>query len=536
MAKKRSQRSTMKSPQEMLAELEDKFILGEILESDYRHQKKKLIQQLRGRGETIQASGNVQVSEVNDSLGMAFCHVPAGPFFFGPDDEFRELECTIYMSKYPVTTKEFMVFLEEADINYADEDLALLNLVSPKPECPVSHVSYSDAKEYCRWRRRVTNEYYSLPHEVEWEKAARGEDGRYYPWGNQTPTTKSACFQGDKQYDCTVPVTKFAKQNVSPYGCVDMVGNVWEWCLDSFDDERDPHLLRGGSWCNEVDYSNCVARTFSYPPTNRVDFGGFRLVYLPHDMLVAYRQAYADFGKATRHILRVVGLTKKTVKREKPVDKDKLAELSKALGTAAAKAAAEVVDETGAKRATVTHAAEAETSGATPKAAVTAAPEAEMPAAAPAVAEVETPAAPEMPVGAEVAEEDAIHDAMAQAISSAAAQFLRKGDEKDADTDDGDVGRQVGATPAKVVSEDGDIGSMPEPPPGVDAPRYKSIQQLQEEREETRTIEFDEEEKLSYEKAKPLKIPTAITYSVFFVWCLLLLIVIGLFAYKVSTF
>ena len=66
---------------------------------------------------------------------------------------------------------------------------------------------------------------------------------------------------------------------------MDMVGNVWEWCIDSVDDPNDPHILRGGSWCNNVDYASCTSRTFSHPPDKRVDYGGFRVMYLLPDML-----------------------------------------------------------------------------------------------------------------------------------------------------------------------------------------------------------------------------------------------------------
>jgi hypothetical protein len=86
-----------------------------------------------------------------------------------------------------------------------------------------------------------------------------------------------------------------------------MIGNVWEWMVDDVDDPRDPHILRGGSWCNTVDFANTISSTFSFPPTKRIDYGGFRLVYLPHDMLIEYRKHYGggDAHKAGLKVIRM---------------------------------------------------------------------------------------------------------------------------------------------------------------------------------------------------------------------------------------
>ncbi len=481
----------MKSPQEQLAELEDSFILGEILESDYQEQKRALITQLRNRGETIQR-GNIQIAEGKDTLGVPFCYVPAGPFFFGPDDLWKDLQCSFYISKYPVTVELFQQFLAESDIDYSEDDLYTLQLVSPEPDCPASHLSYNDAKEFCRWLRRVTNEYYSLPHEVEWEKAARGEDGRFYPWGNEPPNSSYAGYQGEIQYACTVPIDTFEDHNVSPYGCVDMVGNVWEWCLDSFNDERDPHILRGGSWCNEVDYSNCLARTFSYPPDKRIDYGGFRLVYLPHDMLVEYRRAYADFGNATKAGLRVVSISKGAEAEKKMSPSKSLSALTKALDSAAAAAAGHD------KKAGDT---------------TTNAPAVQVP--------------PEAPGGGL---DEEMQDALAKAISSAASQFLRK-------DQNADRGFEI------------ERPTAPEPTPARQEPKYRAIAELRAEREGKKKdkdadepkgnaqIEFEEDsDLLNYSRATAAEIPAGVTMFTFVIWLILLIGVVGLTAYRLTTF
>ena len=231
--------------------------------------------------------------EQTDNLGQEFCYIPAGSFLGGPGhDEELMIQAPFYLGKYPVTVSLFMAFLSDARYAYPAEDLRKLQQVSSMHNCPVVNVSWQDAKEFCRWLRRKTGHYYSLPQMDEWEKAARGEDGRIYPWGHEEPMMEQAFF-GQAAVGCTSPVGS-RPSGASPYGRQDMSGNVSEWCVDCFTDEREPHVLKGGSWQNGVEEMDCGTRLFSHPPDLRRTYMGMRLLYLPGHMYEDYIQAYEN--------------------------------------------------------------------------------------------------------------------------------------------------------------------------------------------------------------------------------------------------
>ena len=228
---------------------------------------------------------------IRDNLGQEFCYIPEGRFLGGIEgNEELQTGAPTYVGRYPVTVALFMAFLSDTGYDYPQTELNIMQDVSPMPECPACNISWLDAKEFCRWLRKKTGDYYSLPQNDEWEKAARGEDGRHYPWGNEEGLEHHAHF--NSMHIGTTSQVGQKPQGVSPYGCHDMAGNVWEWCLDSFTDERDPHILKGGSWQNEAEYLDCGVRTYSYPPEKRRPYMGFRLLYLTKDMLDKYKSAY----------------------------------------------------------------------------------------------------------------------------------------------------------------------------------------------------------------------------------------------------
>ena len=226
-----------------------------------------------------------------DKLGLEFCYVPRMRFLRGEDAHVDEVVAPFYMAKYPVTKGQFLQFLSDTGYDYSPIHLELMDRIAPDPDCPASPISWWDAKYYVRWLRHQTQEYYSLPMESEWEAAARSTDGRRYPWGNDDPTDLHACYSAGGIRETTDLVGTHPLGN-SPLDCCDMVGNVWEWCLDAIDEDGEIHVLRGGSCQESAASCTCFSRSFISPANLRVNYAGFRVTYLPPGAFEEYCEAH----------------------------------------------------------------------------------------------------------------------------------------------------------------------------------------------------------------------------------------------------
>jgi len=240
--------------------------------------------------------------------------IPAGEFLMGSDpsvdkrardDEQPQYALYLpdyYLAKTPVTNAQYAAFVPVAYRQPKGWEHG--KPPSGKEDHPVVNVPWHDAVAYCNWLTEVTGKPYRLPTEAEWEKGARGSGGRIYPWGNRWDAERCNSREGGKRD--TTPVGAYP-EGASPYGLLDMAGNVWEWTrsvdkdypYDPDDGREDleakgTRVLRGGSWSNNQDFARCVERYRLVPgplaQQLRFSIGLPRLVLIS-EMLVAEARA-----------------------------------------------------------------------------------------------------------------------------------------------------------------------------------------------------------------------------------------------------
>lgn len=208
--------------------------------------------------------------------------IPAGPFLYGKLSETIDLPA-FRIGKAPVTQAQYQQFIDanpRYPVPYEDAvwaqannwDLAQRHHPAGRADYPVALVSWYDAMAFCEWAGA------RLPTEVEWEKAARGADGRLYPWGEAEPD-ETRCNFKNRAGDVTA-VGQFSPAGDSPYGCVDMGGNVWEWTFSRFIPEREMRVLRGGAFINSA-WSVQTTHRYNLKPESRLNVAGFRLAVDP---------------------------------------------------------------------------------------------------------------------------------------------------------------------------------------------------------------------------------------------------------------
>ncbi len=244
---------------------------------------------------------------INTKDGAEMVLVPAGEFLMGStpeqienlpeksrisslqsaaEDEWRKAE----LPQHAVALSGYWVYKYEVTVAQYRKYCAETGRQMPKaPESgwlddhPIAYITWREAANYATWAGL------SLPSEAQWEKAARGTDGRIYPWGNDY--NRSKCNRRANGLMRTEPVGSYP-EGASPYGCMDMAGNVWEWCSDWYSKDyysKSPainptgperggyRILRGGKWRTLTRYYRCSSR-LSYPPSYRSYSIGFRLV------------------------------------------------------------------------------------------------------------------------------------------------------------------------------------------------------------------------------------------------------------------
>jgi formylglycine-generating enzyme required for sulfatase activity len=153
---------------------------------------------------------------------------------------------------------------------------------------PRDSVSWYQAVAFCRWLSAKLGYEVRLPTEQEWEKAARGTDGRQYPWGNEYISGYANVDETEENvgphYLRQTSSVGIYPQGASPFGVPDMSGNVWEWCLNEYENPENTDLvgdaarvLRGGSWGSGVPCARCASRDGGGPSYRSV-YIGFRAV------------------------------------------------------------------------------------------------------------------------------------------------------------------------------------------------------------------------------------------------------------------
>jgi len=228
--------------------------------------------------------------------------IPAGEFLMGSDPivdkdamDNEQPQHTLYLPDYymaraPVTNAQYAAFVE-ATGHRQPKHWKDRKPPSGKEDHPVVYVSWYDAVAYCDWLAEVTGKPYRLPSEAEWEKGARGSDGRIYPWGDLWDA--EWCNGGEGGEGDTTPVGAYP-EGASPYGLLDMAGNVWEFTRSVFknypydpeDGREDPEaeghrVIRGGAFPSGRRVVRCAGRNRFVRCAARVGDVGFRVVVPP---------------------------------------------------------------------------------------------------------------------------------------------------------------------------------------------------------------------------------------------------------------
>lgn len=233
-----------------------------------------------------------------------WCYIPEGDVTLTRDGHDKDIyirkDTTVnlsgfWMGKYPITNAQYRQFID--DKGYQTDDWWTKagiawrgNNTQPfhwgdaiwnRDDYPVVGVSWYEAVAFCKWLSAKSGEAIMLPTDAMWQRAAQGDDNRLYPWGDMW--NPEACNHNISKNGAghTTPVRHYETMGSSPFGVIDMAGNVWEWCLTTYDTGRndlegtDIRILRGGAWWNEETSRFTTTFRIKYVPSNS---WGFRVV------------------------------------------------------------------------------------------------------------------------------------------------------------------------------------------------------------------------------------------------------------------
>jgi hypothetical protein len=227
---------------------------------------------------------------------MAMVYVPEGSFLMGSDKKSESPSHNVWLDAFWIDRTEVTnaMYSKCVQAGVCTTPLDYRSHSHPSyydnpmySNYPVINVNWYQANAYCQWAGR------RLPTEAEWEKAARGNDGRIYPWGKQSPTASLLNFY---YYNKDTVAVDLYPNSTSPYGVLNMAGNVWEWVYDWYGESfygvspsRNPggpskgttHVLRGGGWASDANQVRVTTRSGDLKPNEANDRIGFRCLLSP---------------------------------------------------------------------------------------------------------------------------------------------------------------------------------------------------------------------------------------------------------------
>lgn len=214
----------------------------------------------------------------DNPAGIEWVEIPAGEFLCSNDiygGNIPVFERSFKIGKYPVTNAQYLLYLQANPAVAVPRDWDSEKRIHPsgRENHPVVQVSYVEATAFCKWGG------YSLPDNMRWEKAARGTDGRTYPWGEDWQDGRY-CNSQEANIGETTPVDNYPL-GASPYGVMDMSGNVWEWNRSRGLNNRTAVIVRGGS-CSSIKEAVSCSYKDEELPNNRHATNGFRCVDFLH--------------------------------------------------------------------------------------------------------------------------------------------------------------------------------------------------------------------------------------------------------------